>query len=95
MPVQVGSPAPDFKAQAYLGSSDEFKEISLEDYKGKWLCLYFYPMDFTFVCPTEIVAFDKAPGRLPGTATANCSPRRATATMSTRAGANRMKTSRV
>ena len=62
MAVQVGSPAPKFSAQAYLRSSDEFKQISLEDYKGKWLCFYFYPMDFTFVCPTEIEAFDKALG---------------------------------
>jgi len=62
MAVQVGSPAPNFKAQAYVCSSDEFKEISLDDYKGKWLYFYFYPMDFTFVCPTEIAAFDKALG---------------------------------
>ncbi len=62
MAIQVGTPAPDFKAQSYLASSDEFKEISLKDYEGKWLCLYFYPMDFTFVCPTEIVAFDNLLG---------------------------------
>ncbi len=60
MAVQVGSPAPKFSAQAYVRSDDQFKEISLNDYKGKWLCLYFYPMDFTFVCPTEIQAFDDA-----------------------------------
>ena len=57
MAVQVGTQAPNFKAQAYLAEIDQFKEISLEDYKGKWVCLYFYPMDFTFVCPTEITAF--------------------------------------
>ena len=62
MAVQVGSPAPKFSAQAYLRSADKFQEISLDDYKGKWLCLYFYPMDFTFVCPTEIQAFDNAVG---------------------------------
>ena len=38
------------------------KKFSLADYQGKWLCLYFYPMDFTFVCPTEIQAFDQAIG---------------------------------
>ena len=59
MTIQVGSQAPSFTAQAYLAQSDQFKEISLEDYKGKWVCLYFYPMDFTFVCPTEIAAFDQ------------------------------------
>jgi peroxiredoxin 1 len=35
----------------------EFKEISLDDYKGKYVVLFFYPLDFTFVCPTEIIAF--------------------------------------
>ena len=38
----------------------QFKEITLDDYKGKWLVLFFYPLDFTFVCPTEIVAFSEA-----------------------------------
>lgn len=36
----------------------EFKPIAKQDYKGKWLILFFYPMDFTFVCPTEIIAFN-------------------------------------
>ena len=54
--MQVGQKAPDFKATAALGN-DEFKDISLSDYKGKWLVLFFYPLDFTFVCPTEINAF--------------------------------------
>lgn len=47
--------APDFKAQAVVGG--DFKEVKLSDYKGKWVVLYFYPLDFTFVCPTEITAF--------------------------------------
>lgn len=51
----VGNKAPDFKGMAVVNK--EFKEISLKDYKGKWLCLFFYPLDFTFVCPTEITAF--------------------------------------
>jgi peroxiredoxin (alkyl hydroperoxide reductase subunit C) len=59
MCLQVTKPAPDFKGQAVVGK--KFKEISLSDYKGKWLVLFFYPLDFTFVCPTEICAFsDKA-----------------------------------
>merc|ERR1711916_250196 len=37
----------------------EFKQISLDDYKGQWLVLFFYPLDFTFVCPTEIIAFSE------------------------------------
>ena len=47
--------APDFAAEAVVGS--DFKNIKLADYKGKWLVLFFYPLDFTFVCPTEITAF--------------------------------------
>jgi alkyl hydroperoxide reductase subunit AhpC len=55
MSVQVQQKAPDFKAPAVI--SKEFKDISLSDYKGKWVVLFFYPLDFTFVCPTEITAF--------------------------------------
>ncbi|MDF3820238.1 peroxiredoxin [Leptospira sp. 96542] len=53
---QVTSHAPDFKATAVIGES--FKEIKLSDYKGKWVVLFFYPLDFTFVCPTEIIEYD-------------------------------------
>lgn len=53
--LRVGAAAPDFKATAYVAG--EFKNVSLKDYQGKWVCLYFYPLDFTFVCPTEIRAF--------------------------------------
>lgn len=51
----VQAPAPAFKGTAVVGK--DFKEIQLADFKGKWLCLFFYPLDFTFVCPTEITAF--------------------------------------
>lgn len=51
----TSGPAPEFKGMAVVGK--DFKEIKLADFKGKWLCLYFYPLDFTFVCPTEITAF--------------------------------------
>lgn len=53
--LKVGNAAPDFKAKAY--SAGDFKDVALKDYKGKWVCLFFYPLDFTFVCPTEIRAF--------------------------------------
>ena len=53
--ARVQHPAPEFKGQAVIDG--QFKEISLEDYKGKWLVFFFYPLDFTFVCPTEIIAF--------------------------------------
>ena len=56
--IQVGQKAPDFKVQA-LVSDGSFKDIKLADYKGKWLVLFFYPLDFTFVCPTEIKNFNK------------------------------------
>ena len=52
----VTKPAPAFKAQAVL-SDGSFKEVSLEQFKGKYVLLFFYPLDFTFVCPTEIIAF--------------------------------------
>ncbi|MEZ6066140.1 MAG: peroxiredoxin [Planctomycetaceae bacterium] len=63
MPAMVGQPAPSFNVQAYDrtkdGKDDQFRSVNLEDFKGKWVCLYFYPLDFTFVCPTEIVSFNK------------------------------------
>lgn len=55
----VTQPAPAFKGTAV--HNGEFKDMSLADFKGKYLVLFFYPLDFTFVCPTEIIAFsDKA-----------------------------------
>jgi alkyl hydroperoxide reductase subunit AhpC len=55
--VKVQEKAPFFKAEAVVDG--EFKQISLDDYKGKYLVLFFYPLDFTFVCPTEIIAFSE------------------------------------
>lgn len=54
----VTKEAPNFKAKAVM-ADNSIKEISLSDYKGKYVVLFFYPLDFTFVCPTEIVAFNK------------------------------------
>ena len=56
MSVLVQQQAPDFTAQAVM-SDGSFKQVSLADYKGKYVILFFYPLDFTFVCPTEIIAF--------------------------------------
>ncbi|PSB00670.1 peroxiredoxin [Merismopedia glauca] len=53
--LQVGQTAPDFMATAVV--DQEFKTIKLSDYRGKYVVLFFYPLDFTFVCPTEIIAF--------------------------------------
>ena len=55
MSVQVQKEAPDFTATAVV--NEEFKQVKLSDYRGKYVVLFFYPLDFTFVCPTEIVAF--------------------------------------
>lgn len=64
MVAAVGQPAPEFKVQAYDrtkdGTDDQFRDVTNKDFEGKWVCLFFYPLDFTFVCPTEIVAFNKA-----------------------------------
>jgi peroxiredoxin (alkyl hydroperoxide reductase subunit C) len=53
----VGKPAPHFEGKA--AKDGEIVRVSLDDYKGRWLILFFYPADFTFVCPTEIVAFSE------------------------------------
>lgn len=51
----VGGAAPDFKATAVF--DQEFVDVTLSQYKGKYVVLFFYPLDFTFVCPTEITSF--------------------------------------
>ncbi len=50
--------APDFTAQAVM-PDNTFEELKLSSYRGKYVILFFYPLDFTFVCPSEIIAFDK------------------------------------
>jgi len=52
----VQKPAPSFEAEAVMPDGS-FKTVKLADYKGKYLVFFFYPLDFTFVCPTEIIAF--------------------------------------
>ncbi len=56
--IQVQQKAPDFKATAVF-EDNSFKPISLSDFKGKKVVLFFYPLDFTFVCPTEIIKFSE------------------------------------
>jgi len=56
--VQIGKPAPDFTAQAV--SDGSFENVTLSQYRGQYVVLFFWPLDFTFVCPTEIVAFNDA-----------------------------------
>lgn len=58
MAVLVGKPAPDFTATAVLGNN-EIKPVTFSEItKGKYAVLFFYPLDFTFVCPSELIAFD-------------------------------------
>lgn len=57
---QVGKHAPQFSGvAAYVKGKEEFPKVALNDYHGKWVVLFFYPRDFTFVCPTEIEGFGK------------------------------------
>jgi peroxiredoxin (alkyl hydroperoxide reductase subunit C) len=55
--AKVGKPAPDFNLPSTKNMETLAENITLADYKGKWLILLFYPLDFTFVCPTELTAF--------------------------------------
>jgi alkyl hydroperoxide reductase subunit AhpC len=55
-PAMIGEQAPNFTLDAVVGK--EFKKVSLTDYRGKWVVLFFYPSDFSFVCPTEIKGFN-------------------------------------
>jgi len=56
--AHIGKLAPEFTVEGVFNG--EFRKVSLSDYRGKWLVLFFYPLDFTFVCPTEITAFNDA-----------------------------------
>lgn len=58
MNIQVRQKAPEFAAQAVV-KEGKFEELKLSDYRGKWVVLFFYPLDFTFVCPTEIHGFNE------------------------------------
>lgn len=55
--VQVSRPSPNFTLEGVVGK--EFREYSLSDYRDKWVVLFFYPLDFTFICPTEITEFSR------------------------------------
>lgn len=57
MERMVGNRAPDFSMEVLASNGEDLTRVRLSDYAGKWLVLFFYPMDFTFVCPTELTAF--------------------------------------
>ena len=56
--LTVGQPLPEFKGEALMPNG-EFAQCNLGEFKGKWVVLFFYPLDFTFVCPTEIRGFNQ------------------------------------
>lgn len=60
MSTLVTKPAPDFTATAVMPDNSMKADFKLSDYRGKYVILFFYPLDFTFVCPSEILAFDRA-----------------------------------
>ena len=74
MSVLVAKEAPNFCAKAVMPDGS-FKDIALNEYRGKYVVLFFYPLDFTFVCPTEIIAFSEAAGQFEalGTQLLGCS----------------------
>ncbi len=55
--LQIGKPAPEFTMEGYF--KGDHKKYSLKDFRGKWVILFFYPLDFTFVCPTELIELSK------------------------------------
>ncbi len=63
MSLLVTKPAPDFSATAVLPDNTFKEDFKLSDFRGKYVVLFFYPLDFTFVCPTEILAFNAAAGQ--------------------------------
>lgn len=58
--ARVGAPAPDFEMLSTKNMETLHEKVRLSDYRGKWLVMFYYPLDFTFVCPTEIRAFSDA-----------------------------------
>lgn len=60
MSFLVTQKAPDFTATAVMPDNSMKPDFKLSDYRGKYVILFFYPLDFTFVCPSEIIAFDKS-----------------------------------
>src|SRR4029453_7496798 len=57
MAVRIGKPAPEFEAEAWTRGGHSAKKVGVSQHRGKWVVLFFYPRDFTFICPTEIASF--------------------------------------
>lgn len=56
MALRIGKPAPEFAGKAYVRGKDKPQEITLKDFRGRWVTLFFYPADYSAVCPTELEA---------------------------------------
>src|SRR5215470_9313746 len=57
MGIRIGSPAPEAAVDYWIRGAHGPKRMTLAEHHGKWVVLFFYPRDFTFICPTELVAF--------------------------------------
>ena len=57
MGIRIGSPAPEAGVDYWIRGAHGPKRMTLAEHRGKWVVLFFYPRDFTFICPTELVAF--------------------------------------
>ena len=90
MAVLVQQKAPSFTAEAVM-EDGQFKQIKLEDYRGKYVLLFFYPLDFTFVCPTEIISFSDRGAEFQSSASRS-SGSRSTAPFPTSRGGTRLGT---
>ena len=60
--VLIGKQAPNFKAQAYFPETDSYAEVNTENLRGKYIILYWYPVDFTFVGASDLLVFSKLKG---------------------------------
>ena len=57
MGIKIGSPAPEVAVDYWIRGANGPKRMTLAEHRGKWVVLFFYPRDFTFICPTELAAF--------------------------------------
>ena len=57
MTIKIGSPAPEAVVDYWIRGAHGPRRMTLAEHRGKWVVLFFYPRDFTFICPTELVAF--------------------------------------
>jgi alkyl hydroperoxide reductase subunit AhpC len=91
MTIRVGDTAPDHRVEAYERGQREATSFSLSDHRGRWVILFFYPRDFTFICPTELAAFADRHADFVRERARWSSRRARTATSATRPGSSRIR----